>query len=142
VRTSSAVRSAPWARKSGRCGRWWTKRFNSPPCSSIADCLPHDFDETALLGAVGVLVAWLIATASRAIIGEYFKRLWFNRVHPDEALSAQKRLAAAAAEVDRERAELASFRERVTDLITNNNDLRAEIIRLRIENAELLKPRA
>jgi hypothetical protein len=37
---------------------------------------------------------------------------------------------------------LASFRERVTDLITNNNDLRAEIIRLRIENAELLKPRA
>jgi len=37
---------------------------------------------------------------------------------------------------------LASFRERVTDLITKNDDLRTEIIRLRIENAALLKPRA
>jgi septal ring factor EnvC (AmiA/AmiB activator) len=87
--------------------------------------------------------AWLAVTALRAVVGEYVKRVWFNRIHPDEITTAKRALAAAMDRLKADQEEFSAFKDHLASLIEDNNLLQAEISRLRRENAQLvlaLKP--
>lgn len=84
------------------------------------------------------MAAWLAVTALRAVLGEYVKRVWFNRIHPDEITTAKREIAAAKANLKADQEEFSAFKDTLTGLITENNVLLAEIYRLKRENAQLL----
>jgi len=90
---------------------------------------------------VGACAAWLAGTALRAVLGEYVKRVWLNRLHPDEIKQAKREIEAAKARLKVDQEEFASFKDNLARLIQDNHVLRAEISRLRRENAELLLAR-
>ncbi len=84
----------------------------------------HPFLAPAIVAAI----VWLALTATRAIVGEYVKMLWFRWVSPTKTMKAKKALKAAATQLEIERQEFSEFRNSLSDLLNENDRLLRECL--------------
>jgi hypothetical protein len=79
---------------------------------------------------------WLADKASGGLVSEYIKRFWFKRIHV-----VQDTLGQLKEELHNSIDRYDSISNRVDEILQENERLQKEVIRLRVENGQLLKDR-